>query len=139
MDEFSLGMLCLAVVFEPRKNQRCPSLSKRAVFLKQICQETYELIKAKERTHRIYPVSKKPYFHLSGACQAWLSGTAFSKIMRFTDTDEGEIIRYFRMGVQILREINSSKLSSPYLKSKTHEVIRILNRDIVDAEKQLRS
>jgi superfamily II RNA helicase len=70
--------------------------------------------------------------------EAWLRGTRFSDILRFTDTDEGEIIRYFRMSVQILREINEAKVSSHLLKEKIKETIRVINRDIVDAEKQLR-
>ncbi|MFH1678991.1 MAG: DEAD/DEAH box helicase [Candidatus Omnitrophota bacterium] len=140
LDEFALGILCVAIVFEPRKNQGMPGLPKKSArYLKDICEETYDIIKSKEHRYRIYPSSKKPCFHLARATQAWLSGTGFSKILCFTDTDEGEVIRFFRMAVQILREIYSSSLSSPTLKEKTREVIRIINRDIVDAEVQLRS
>ena len=139
LDEFALAILCVAVVFQPRKNQHSRPLSKTARHLRDICKDTYEIIKAKEISYHIYPFSKKPYFQLAPVTHAWLSKTDFSKILRFTDTDEGEIIRCFRMAVQILREINSSEFSSPSLKAKTHQVIRILNRDIVDAEKQLRS
>jgi superfamily II RNA helicase len=71
--------------------------------------------------------------------EAWLRGTNFSKILEFTDTDEGEVVRYFRMSVQILREIRDSPISSYILKEKIKETIRVLNRDIVDAEKQLRA
>ena len=140
LDEFGLGILCVAAVFEPRKNQRHTGhLPKNARYLQQTCEEAYDAIKTKERNYRIYPVSKKPYFHLTQATQAWLSGTSFSKLTSFTDTDEGELIRYFRMAVQILREINSSHSTSPDLKKKTAEVMRVINRDIIDAEKQLRT
>lgn len=140
LDEFALGILCVAVVFEPRKNQGFAGrLPKKARFLRQICGEIYEPLKAKEIKSRIYPLSKKPYFHLAQATQAWLSGSRFSKILPLTDTDEGELIRYFRMGIQILREIHQSAYSSACLKEKAAEVIRVLNRDIVDAERQLRS
>ncbi|MGD9014810.1 MAG: DEAD/DEAH box helicase [Candidatus Omnitrophota bacterium] len=140
LDEFALGILCVAVVFEPRKNQHMPGrLPKRARYLREVCQDAYDLITIKEKHYRIYPQSKKPYFHLAQATQAWLSGTSFSKILPFTDTDEGEVIRYFRMAVQILREINTSLFTSSSLKGKIQEVMRILNRDIVDAEKQLRA
>lgn len=139
LDINALGILCVAVVFEPRKNQRSSSLPKTARYLKEICETTYSSIKAKEIKYRIHPISKKPHFHLAQTTQAWLSGTDFSKLTRFSDTDEGEIIRFFRMAMQILREINSSTFTSDNLKQKTHQVIRILNRDIVDAEKQLRS
>jgi superfamily II RNA helicase len=138
LDEFELGVLAAAVVFEPRKNQRLPSLSKTSRRIKTAAAEIYSGIKQKEQRYRIYPFSKEAYFHLSLAMEAWLRGTAFDKILRFTDTDEGEIVRYFRMSVQILREINDAKVSSHILRAKIRETIRVINRDIVDAEKQLR-
>jgi superfamily II RNA helicase len=70
--------------------------------------------------------------------ESWLRGTNFDKTLRFGDTDEGEVVRYFRMSVQILREISDAKISSYVLKDKIKETIRVINRDVVDAEKQLR-
>jgi superfamily II RNA helicase len=138
LDEFGLGVLSSAVVFEPRKNQKILKLSRHAQGIKQIAEETMKKIRQREIRYRIYPLSKEPYFHLSAATEAWLRGTKFSKILEYTDTDEGEVVRYFRMGVQILKEIKDSKISSYVLKNKVSETIRVLNRDIVDAEKQLR-
>lgn len=138
LDEFGLGVLCAAVVFEPRKNQIMPGLSKTSRRIKTACQEIYEKIEDKERRYKIYPLSKPAQFHLSTCTESWLRGTAFDKILRFTDTDEGEVVRYFRMSVQILREINDAKVASYILKEKIRETMRVINRDIVDAEKQLR-
>ena len=67
-----------------------------------------------------------------------MRGDDFSRVLQFTDTDEGEIVRYFRMTIQILREINDSAVSSHILKDRIANAIRLINRDIVDAEKQLR-
>ncbi len=139
LDEFGLGILTAAVVFEPRKNQRLTKISRNADSIRRITEETYEKIKHKEIRYRIYPMSKKPYFNLSSCVESWLRGSSFDKILRCTDTDEGEIVRYFRMSIQILREINEAKVSSYILKDKIKETIRVTNRDIVDAEKQLRS
>ncbi|MBN2831244.1 MAG: DEAD/DEAH box helicase [Candidatus Omnitrophica bacterium] len=139
LDESELGVVAASLVFEPRKNQRLPSsLSKSSRNLKSICEEIYDKIKNKERRFRIYPFSKLPYFHLSTAMEAWLRGTSFDKILRFSDTDEGEVVRYFRMSVQVLREISEAKVASYLLKDKIKETIRVINRDVVDAEKQLR-
>jgi superfamily II RNA helicase len=138
LDEFGLGVVCAAVVFEPRKNQHLPSLSKASGRLKTTCEQIYDSIRHREQRYKIYPVSKPVYFHLSNATEAWLRGTNFSKVVQLTDTDEGEVIRYFRMSVQILREINDSRISSHILREKIRETIRVINRDIVDAEKQLR-
>jgi len=138
LDEFGLGILAVAVVFEPRKNQHPPSLSKTSRKIKNVCEQIYERIKHQERRYRIYPLSKPAYFHLSSSVEAWLRGTNFSKILQFTDTDEGEVVRYLRMGIQVLREINGAGISSPILRERIRETIRVINRDIVDAEKQLR-
>jgi superfamily II RNA helicase len=138
LDEFGLGILSAAVVFEPRKNQHMPHLSKTARKIKRVCEEIYTEIKKKEVKYRIYPLSKDPAFHLSTSIEAWLRGTNFDKTIQFTDTDEGEVVRYFRMSVQILREISDAPVSSYVLKEKIKETIRVINRDIVDAEKQLR-
>ncbi len=139
LNETELGIVAAALVFEPRKNQRIPSsLSKSTRKIKNICEEVYDKIKNKEQRFRIYPFSKLPYFHLSTTMEAWLRGTSFDKILRFSDTDEGEIVRYFRMSVQVLREISEAKVASYILKDKIKETIRVINRDVVDAEKQLR-
>lgn len=139
LDEFALGVIAVSAVFEPRKNQRLPSnLSKNTRQIKKMCEGIYDGIKHKEERFRIYPFSKLPYFHMSTAMEAWLRGTNFEKTLRFGDTDEGEVVRYFRMSVQVLREIADAKVSSCLLKDKIKETIRVINRDVVDAEKQLR-
>jgi len=139
LDEFGLGVIAASVVFEPRKNQKLPvGLSKNSRQIKRISEETYDRIKHMEQRYRIYPFSKLPYFHLSTSMEAWLRGTSFDKTLRFTDTDEGELVRYFRMSVQILREISEARVCSHILKARIRETIRVINRDVVDAEKQLR-
>ncbi|MBN1914201.1 MAG: DEAD/DEAH box helicase [Candidatus Omnitrophica bacterium] len=138
LDEFGLGIMAASCVFEPRKNQSMPSLSKTARRIRRTSEELYEQIKNKEHKTRVYPFSKSPHFHLSSCMEAWLRGTKFEQILKFTDTDEGEIVRYFRMSVQILREIKDAEATSHILKEKIKETIRVINRDIVDAEKQLR-
>jgi len=138
LDEFGLGVVSCAVVFEPRKNQYLPALSKNTRRIKAICEELFAEIKQRERKFRIYPQSKEPMFHLSNALEAWLRKTEFSKILALTDVDEGEVVRYFRMTVQILREINEAKVVSQILKERLKETCRVINRDIIDAERQLR-
>lgn len=70
--------------------------------------------------------------------EAWMRGSTFDKIIKFTDADEGELVRYFRMSIQILREIRDNPTSSPDLKMRVSETIRVINREVIDAEKQLR-
>lgn len=138
LDEVSLGVIAVSAVFEPRKNQLFPSgLSKATVEVKKISEQMYFETRRKETRARIYPFSKMPYFHLAKAMEGWLNGMKFQKILALSDTDEGELIRYFRMAVQVLREIKDAPVS-PDLKSRITRTLHYISRDVIDAEKQLR-
>ena len=90
-----------------------------------------------ERKFNVYPITKKCYYNLTEPLLKWLDNEDFNEVISSTDVDEGEIIRNFRMAVQILREIRDST-SEGKLLNKITNVIRKINRDIVDAENQLR-
>ena len=77
------------------------------------------------------------FFFLSPCLEAWMRGEPFDKILRYSEADEGEVIRYFRMCIQILREIIDTPVSGS-IKEKARRAKEIINRDVVDAEKQLR-
>lgn len=138
LDEFGLGILAAASVFEPRRNQRVANVTKESRPLQKKCQDIFEGIRRKEIRERIYPFSKAPHFHLAKAVEMWMRGEKFSRILQFTDTDEGEVVRYFRMSIQILREMEESSASSYILKDRIKSARRLINRDVIDAEKQLR-
>jgi superfamily II RNA helicase len=139
LDVASLGMLAVAAVFEPRKYQQPPArLPQGCRQIKQSSDKLHEGLRAKEQRYRIYPVSKKLWWHLSPAMEAWMKGEDFGRVATLTDTDEGEIVRYFRMGLQILNEMRDIKNLPAEIKEKVEQAIRLINRDEVDAEKQLR-
>jgi len=137
LSDIEIGILCLALVFEPRKGTSRPRLGKN---IKKICDETNNVVRhiqAREKKLNIFPSSKNYYYYLSPCLEAWMKNEEFDNILRHTDADEGEIIRYFRMAIQIMREILDTP-ASPALKDKVHNAIRLINRDVIDAEKQLR-
>ncbi len=138
LDEVGLAIMAVAAVFEPRKNQQePPGCSKTCQEIKTTCEKVYERVWHKESKGGVYPFSKPPHFNLAKAMEAWVHGVKFDKIMQYTDTDEGEIIRYFRMAIQILREINDAPIS-PVLSERLTKAVRLIRRDVIDAEKQLR-
>jgi len=137
LDEIALGAIAVATVFEPRKSQHLAGLSKTSQRLKVICENLHERIRHRESRANIHPFSKLPHFHLAKAMEGWLHGMKFTKILELTDTDEGEVIRYFRMAIQILREIKDAPISG-LLGERITRTLHLINRDIIDAEKQLR-
>jgi superfamily II RNA helicase len=62
---------------------------------------------------------------------------SFDKLMEHLQIDEGELIRYYRMSLQILREMLETPASEE-VKDKIRRAVRLINREVVDAEEQLR-
>ena len=137
LSEVELAIICLALVFEPRKGAMGPKLTKKMRALYGKTDSIVKHIQAREKKLKIVPLSKNYYYHLSHCLEAWMNQESFDKILHYTDADEGEIIRYFRMAIQILREILDTPASAN-LKDKVHTAIGLINRDVIDAEKQLR-
>jgi superfamily II RNA helicase len=96
------------------------------------------LIHRRESKFRIFPYTKPPHFHLAPAIEAWAHGETFEKILGLATADEGELVRYFRMVIQLLRELVNAPSTSKRLVDTAERARRLINRNIVDAEKQLR-
>lgn len=138
LSEYELGVLALALVFEPRKGDiKPPSMPKSTKQLSEITENIVDRIQRMEKKAFIIPLSKRYFYHLTPCLEAWMKKENFEKIMRYTEADEGEIIRYFRMSIQILNEILETPVSAK-LKERIKNTIYLVNRDIIDAEKQLR-
>ena len=133
-----LGILSLALVFEPRKGFSMPRITKKAKKLHFLTQQIMsDIHHIEKRSGLNNMLSKEYYFHLSPCIEAWMQNELFSNLLTYTDADEGSIIRCFRMAVQILREILDTPASKT-VKDRVHSAIQLINRDIVNAEKQLR-
>jgi superfamily II RNA helicase len=133
-----LAMLCLAAVFEPRsfkpfKDKFTPEIRR----LKKITDPIFKTINDLEKQNRIYPLSKKFYFDLSDALDHWMHSHNFAEILSEYDSDEGEIIRFFRMCIQVLREILDTPISKS-LKQKINHALDLINRGDINAEDQLK-
>ena len=137
LSEMELGALCVALVFEPRKISSMPKLTGTARPLQRVTDSVVNRINKTEKSFGIMPLSKAYHYHLSQSLEAWMRKEEFDRLLRYTDADEGEIIRNFRMAVQILRELLDTPASAEF-KHKVRNVIHLINRDIIDAEKQLR-
>ncbi|MFC1576645.1 helicase-related protein, partial [Candidatus Omnitrophota bacterium] len=132
-----LGILCLALVYEPRRGVARPPVKKHIKGMQNRTDEIVSQIQKRETKLGIVPLSKAYSYGLSTALEAWMKGEEFDKMLQLTECDEGEIIRYYRMAMQILREILDTPVS-PQLKENAKKAIYLINRGVIDAEKQLR-
>ena len=137
LNSIESNIVISSLVFEPRKGQPLPPLSKTCKRIKIDLEKVIGFIHNLERRYKIWPLSKNFYFHITPLIEAYTKGEDFSKISDLTNIDEGELVRFFRMTIQILREIYSCPLIKDNLKEVISKSIDSINRDIVDAERQL--
>ena len=138
LDSVSLAVLMAALVYEPRPRMgpaKAHHLSKR---LAELCREPLARIHKEEARFGISPRTKSPAHHLSYAMEAWMANAPFERITRLCDVDEGELVRYFRMSVQLLRQLSEMPVGDPALRATAEKAMRRVNRDVIDAEAQLR-
>lgn len=134
-----LCVLLSSLVFEPRKNSQLPRSSPFIRKLEHKMQNIYRNIHRREVKFKVMPHTRPPHFHIANAMSAWAQGETFNNLFRFTDADEGELIRNFRMVIQLLRELSHAPHTSEQLVKTTRQALQAINRDIIDAEKQLRA
>ncbi len=133
-----LFILIVALVYEPRKRQKRPKLDKKSKKLQRETNKTIKRIQRAERKYRIYPLTKRLFFHLAEPARLWAEGAQFHKLNRNLNIDEGTIVRYFRMALQVLRQLRKSEQINQNLKEALDVCIRKTKRGVVDAEAQLR-
>lgn len=133
-----LALVITALVYEPRKGVRPPALFADAKKYKQGMDKVVRGITKVEKRFDVYPHAKQFSFHLSKAMSEWYDGATFEQIMNMVDFDDGEIVRYFRMAVQTLRELQAFAGFDEAFKKTVRKALDKINRDAIDAEKQLR-
>ena len=136
--EPALAVLLSAAAYEPRPGLRLPKSHRMSKRLEELCEEPLRRIHHTEQTFRIAPKSKAPHFQLGPAMEAWFHGAPFAKLTRLCEVDEGEIVRYFRMSVQLLRQLTETPAADPDVRRKAQLALVRVNRDVVDAEQQFR-
>lgn len=135
-EPWEINVLITAMLFEPRKNKIPPRLKREVYKLKRLSDDLGRDVNQIEAFFQIEPLTKKFYFHLSEAMRQWMTGVSLGDLQEFTDVDEGEIIRTFRMTLQILRELKVVEGLSEAYYERIGECIRRLKRDEIDPELQ---
>ncbi|MBI4549815.1 MAG: DEAD/DEAH box helicase [Candidatus Omnitrophica bacterium] len=138
LGEIELAVVLSSLVYEPRKGEHHFPIRHAISGLVRACESTYHFIHRKESKFKVRPYTKAPHFQLAAAVDAWANGQSFEKTVETAKIDEGELVRHFRMVMQLLRQLRETPSSSEALKKTAAAAFSRLNRGVVDAEKQLR-
>ncbi len=137
-DEVSLNILLSSLIYEPRKGTRPPKLKPSYKGLIKTAEHFSRHIHTKESKYKVTPYTRPLHFHIAPAVEAWTRGETFDKLFALTDVDEGSLVRQLRMIIQLLRELLHAPHASEKLKDVASKARKLIDRGVVDAEKQLR-
>jgi superfamily II RNA helicase len=139
LDEDSLNVLVMAIVHESKPDeyyQKLKSKTLKRIFVK--ANEEIERIRNCEVRWNVEQLTPVLDDKLSAAMLAWSQGCDFEELHQYTDISDGDIVRAFRSAIDLLRQMRRALEEHEALRDKISRCIAKINRDVVDAERQLR-
>jgi superfamily II RNA helicase len=140
LDPDQINVLIMAIVFESKKD--CWYSEMEEGIINSIIlgpSRRLEKIRKREEALEVDTPLKELDANLSAATYAWSSGCEFDELADYTDATPGDLVRYFRMVSDMLRQTGRAISHDDALIGKLNLCISKINRDVVDAERQLRA
>ena len=139
LTEDEINCLMVAIVSEPRKDGYFKPLKEDRLLdiLYEVSSEI-SLIQYLETQHNVTEVTPMLELRLCTAMLAWSRGCDFDRLEKYARLDAGDFVRTFRLVIDQLRQIRRAMVGHTTLVDKLNRCIEKINRDVVDAERQLR-
>ena len=139
LDAHHLGFLLLSAVYEPRPKDRWTSATGAEVV--ELRLEALSLLDRWRRSEwksGLYDLTREPHFGLTVALDQWLRGASLASLGEYTSTTQGDLVRNFRLLIQFARQIRKAlPRDDRSTRTKLDELIGLVDRDEVDARRQL--
>jgi superfamily II RNA helicase len=135
-----INVVVTAIVFESKRDCWYKMLEKSII--SPVISDPIRKIKSIieiENSLGILPSLKELDTKLSLAAYEWSGGCGFDELTDYTDAPPGDLVRYFRLAGDLLRQIRRVVSTDDSLFYKINDCISRVNRDVVDAERQLRA
>lgn len=139
LSEDEINCLLVSIVSEPRKDGHFKRLKEESMLsiLGEAMNEILEIQRV-EHELRVGELIPDLEFRLCSAMLAWSRGCEFDELTDYAELDPGDFVRTFRLVIDQLRQIRRAMKGHTTLADKLKRCIGKINRDIVDAERQLR-
>jgi len=135
-----INVLVTAIVFESKRDCWYNMMDKNIInaILKEPSQKMKDIMEMESVLGIDTPI-KGLDTKLSYAMYEWSKGCKFDELNKYTDAPPGDLVRYFRLAGDLLRQIKRVVSKDDILFDKINDCISKINRDVVDAERQLRA
>ena len=136
-DPVSLFVIFAGIIYEGRKGDRAPRLSKDLRKLTRQVQERLQVTVMMEQMLDLKSEIRLPDFSMAAIAQAWAAGKPFDSLIRHRGFSAGDVIRVFRQAIQICRQLRKSCHGYEAFTALLDDCLIAINRDEVNALKQL--
>lgn len=134
-----LAVLFSSIVYSPRKQDESDALGHAdAAKMRKNIKNIYKTLQFEMEEERIDDVIEPILWKMQGPIYSWATGKTLEDIEKITNILPGDIIRNLRMTVQLLRQFRLAVPEDEFLCNLIKESELLINRNEVDAEKQLR-
>ena len=139
LSEDAINCLMVAIISEPRKDGYFkPLKDERLLDEFYVVSSEISFIQHLEVKHKVTEITPLLELRLCTAMLAWSRGCDFDKLEKYARLDAGDFVRTFRLVIDQLRQIRRTMSGHTALVEKLNRCIGKINRDVVDAERQLR-
>lgn len=139
LTEDEINCLMVAIVSEPRKDGYFKKLKdKRLLSILGAASDEITDIRVLENKLKVTEIVPHLELRLCSAMLAWSRGCEFDRLTEYAALDAGDFVRTFRLVIDQLRQIRRAMTGHATLTDKLNRCIEKINRDVVDAERQLR-
>ena len=139
LTEDEINCLMVAIVSEPRKDGYFKKVKdKRLLSILGAAWDEILDIQRVENQLNVSEIIPMLELRLCSAMLAWSRGCEFDKLTEYAALDPGDFVRTFRLVIDQLRQIRRTMAGHTALTDKLNRCIGKINRDVVDAERQLR-
>ncbi len=139
LSEDEINCLIVAIVSEPRKDGYFKKIKdRRMLSILGAAMNEIADVRRVENQHAVSDLTPLMELHSCSAMRAWSQGCEFEQLTDYADIDQGDFVRTFRLVIDQLRQIRRAMPAHTSLVDKLNRCIGKINRDVVDAERQLR-
>jgi superfamily II RNA helicase len=137
-DEYQLCVLMAAIVFEERRGNISSRLDDAILQeIKPLTEKKVSEFRRCEFQCGLDDLTQDVNFGLSAPVFAWARGAAFEDLRGLTNISDGDIVRNLRLTIQIMRNVRNALVDEPEIRKKFEKAMDMINRDEVDAKRQL--
>lgn len=136
-DAVEAAMLFGSIVYEARPSDTTPEPRRRLKGIRQPFLAHMTAFAAQELAAGLMDPVRPPDFGIAGLVERWAEGEDFEALLARTSLAPGDLVRILRMTIQLLRQAEHALPAQDPVAQVLREARERLDRDVVDARRQL--